>query len=114
MVSVDKVEKGIAAYLDAELMPKFNGGGLERVLVGTVASLVVKRIGTTIASYKDHGLVKMLGIMDDAGSVDIDTLTTEVKKNIAREGFAIDLPVIGTLTFHSEDIDKLHKFIKEA
>lgn len=111
MVPVNKIEKGIAAYLDAELMPKFQGNGLERVIVGTVTSLVIRKSGDIINGYKDNKAVQMLGIMDEDGNVDVDTLAEELKKNIGKDGVKVDIPVIGAITFHKEDVTKLYDYI---
>lgn len=111
MISVDKIEQGIADYLDAELMPQLQGNGIEKVIVGTAASLLIRKSGTIIESYKDNKLVKLLGIMDENGNVDVDILAEELKKNISKDGVKIDIPVIGTMTFHKEDVDKLYNYI---
>lgn len=111
MVSVGNIEKGVAAYLDAELMPQLNKSGWEKVVVGTVVSLAISKAGTIVAGYKDHKMVKMLGIMDDAGNIDVPTIAEEAKKNIGKEGFSVDVPILGTLTFHQDDVDKLCNFI---
>lgn len=114
MVSIEKIEQGVANYLDKELMPQLNNNDWERVVVGTAVSLAIRKSGTIVAGYKDHKVVKMLGIMDEKGDVDLETLVPELKKNIPQSGFKVDVPVIGTLTFHKEDVDKLYEFIKEA
>lgn len=111
MVSIDKIEKGVASYLDGELMPKLQSNGWEKVLVGTAASLAIHRTGAIIAGYKDHKLVKMLGIMDDEGNVDVEVLAAEVKKNIPKDGVKVDIPIIGIMTFHKDDVDKLCEYI---
>ena len=111
MVSIDKIEKGVANYLDAELMSQFQGNSVEKVLVGTAASLLIRKSGTIVEGYKDNSVVKMLGIMDDNGDVDVDILAEELKKNISKEGFVVDVPILGTLTFHKEDVDKLCDYI---
>lgn len=111
MVSVDKIEQGVADYLDAELMPQIKGDGFEKVVVGTATSLLIRRSGKIIEGYKDNKFVKMLGIMDDEGNVDVETLKDELKKNISKDGVKVDIPVIGTLTFHKEDVDKLYGYI---
>lgn len=114
MVSVDKIERGVANYVDKELMPQFQGGGLEKVIVGTAVSLMIRKSGSIISGYKDNKFVQMLEIMDEKGNVDVNTLAEEIKKNVPKEGFVVDIPMIGTLTFHKEDIDKLHKCIMEG
>lgn len=111
MVSVDKIEKGIANYLDAEFMPQLQSNGVEKVIIGTAVSLFIRRSGVIIGGYKDNKVVKMLGIMDDDGNVDVETLAEELKKNISKEGFTIDIPILGILTFHKEDVDKLCDYI---
>lgn len=111
MVSVDKIERGIADYLDAELMPQLQNNALEKIIVGTAASLFIRKSGAIIEGYKDNKIVKTLGIMDEDGNVDVDILTEEIKKNISKDGVRIDVPVIGTLTFRKEDVDKLHNYI---
>lgn len=111
MVSVNKIEQGLANYIDAELMPQVGRNGLEKVLIGTTVSLFIRRSGSIIESYKDNKMVRMLGIMDEDGNVDVDTLVEELKKNISKDGVKVELPVIGTLTFHKEDIDKLYDYV---
>lgn len=110
MVTIAQIEKGVATYLDSEIMPKFPAG-LEKVLAGTAASLAIRRSGNIIAGYKDNKAVQMLGIMDKDANVDIDILAEELKKNIPQEGFKVDVPIIGILTFHKEDVDKLYEYI---
>lgn len=114
MVAINKIEKGVAAYLDGELMPKLPSSGLERVLTGTALSLAIRRSGTIIAGYKDNKAVQMLGIMDANGNVDVDALAEELKKNIPTEGVKVDVPIIGALTFHKDDVDKLYEYIIES
>lgn len=111
MVAISKIEQGIAAYLDSELMPKLPNTGIEKVLAGTAMSLVISRSGKILDGYKNNKAVKMLGLMDADGNVDVDVLAEELKKNIPAEGVKIDVPIIGTMTFHKEDVDKLHEYI---
>lgn len=114
MVPVSSIERGIAAYLDAELMPKLDKTGWEKVIVGTAVSLAISKFSRTIIGYKDDKMIQMLGIMDDAGNIDVSAIAEEAKKNIDREGFNVDVPFLGTMTFHTEDVDKLCNFILEA
>lgn len=113
MVTMKEIESGIAAYLDAELMPKLPTSGLEKVIAGTAISLFIKRSGTILESYKDNKVVQMLGVMDTEGNVDVDLLATELKKNMPEDGIKIDVPMIGAMTFHKEDVTKLHEYIAE-
>lgn len=113
MVSIGKIEQGVAAYLDTEVMPKFPNSGFEKVLAGTAMSIIIRRSGRIVESYKDNKAVQMLGLMDSEGNVDIDILAEELKKNFPKDGMKVDVPIIGSMTFHKEDVDKLHEYITE-
>lgn len=111
MVTIDKIEKGVAAYLDSELMPQLPETGIQKVIVGAAMSILIRRFGTILESYKDNQLVKALGVMDSDGGVDIDILAEELKNNMPKEGVKVDVPVIGAITFKKSDIDKLYEYI---
>lgn len=113
MVTMKQIEQGVAAYLDTELMPQLPSTGLEKVLAGTAISLFIRRSGTILESYKDNKTIQMLGVMDGEGNVDVDLLATELKKNIPDEGVKVDIPMIGAMKFHKEDVTKLHEYITE-
>lgn len=111
MVTIDQVEKGIAAYLDKELMPILPETGVQKILIGTGIGLVLRKYKGQIAALKDQPFVKMTGIFDDSGNVDVDILKEELTKQIPEEGFKIEVPVIGGLKFHKADVDKLYNYI---
>lgn len=111
MVAINKVEQGIAAYLDKEFMPQLPSNGLERVVVGTVVSIMIKRSSGVIASYRNHPLVKMLGIINEDDQVDIEIVMEELSKNIPADGLKVEIPVLGVLTFRKSDVDKLYDYI---
>lgn len=114
MVTINKIEHGIAAYLDSELMPKLPNSGWERLISGTAISLFIKKSGTILMSYKDNQVVQMLGVMDTEGNVDVETLAEEIKKNMPSEGLKLEIPAIGVMTFRKDDVDKLYDYIMEA
>ena len=113
MVTMEQIEKGLAAYLDNELMPLLPNSSLEKVLAGTAISLGIRSYGKIAASYKDNKIVQTLGIMDSDGLVDIDVLAEEVKKNIPPEGVVINIPMLGEIKFGKDDVTKLRRYINE-
>lgn len=114
MVTVQQIQSGLAAYLDAEMMPKLPANGVQRVITGAAMGLLIKRSGAIIQEYSQHPFVKMLGITDENGNWDLDSLKTEVKKQIDGNGFDIEVPMLGVMTFHQADVDKLVTYIKSA
>jgi hypothetical protein len=111
MVSIASIEKGVATYLDTELMDKLPQSGFQRVIAGTAISLAIKKSGNLVEGLKDNPFVKMLEIMDDKGNVDIETLKDEVKTQFPADGIKADLPMIGVVIFHKSDVDKLYNCI---
>lgn len=113
MIPIKTIEKGVASYLDNELMSKLPATGLERVLIGTAISLGIRRSEQTILGLKDNKVIQTLGIMDTEGNVDVDVVAEELKKNIPNDGVKVDVPMIGGLTFHKSDVDKLYQYIMD-
>lgn len=111
MVTIEQIERGVASYLDEELMPNLPQNGIQKVMAGTAISLVIRKSGNIVKELTNQPFVKMLGIMDEEGSVDIDVLKDELKHNITDEGIVVDFPLIGTMTFHRSDVDSLYKHI---
>lgn len=113
-VEVKKVEQGIAMYLDKEFIPQLPADGVQRVLVGTAVSIMIRRGSSMLQSFKDHPLAKMLGLFDESGNVDIEIVLEELAKNMPADGLQIDVPLIGILTFRKSDVDKLYNHIVAA
>lgn len=111
MVSVNQIEQGIASFLDTEFMPNLPQNGIQKVMAGTAISLIIKRSGNIVREFTNNSFVKMLGIMDEEGNMDIDILRSELKANMPETGVVMDLPMIGTLTFHKGDVDTLYNHI---
>lgn len=111
MVSVKQIENGVASFLDMELMPNLPQNGIQKVMAGTAISLIIKRSGNIVREFTNNSFIKMLGIMDEEGNMDIDILRSELKANMPELGVTMDLPLIGTLTFHKQDVDTLYNHI---
>lgn len=110
MVTIKDIEKGIAEYMDTAFMPQLKETGLQKVLIGTGASLFIKRLGTIIGELKNNKIIATLGIFDKDGNVDIDTLAEELKKNMPDEGVVVDLGML-KMTLHESDIEEAYKCI---
>lgn len=111
MVNKGQIEKGIAAYLDNELMPQIHVEPWKQAVLGTAASIMVKRVGTAVESLKSNPALSALGIVDKNGCIDIDILANEFKAKMPGEGLKISVPLVGEVTFHSSDVDALYRKI---
>lgn len=109
-VKFETVVDGINRYIDREIYKNLNG------LQEFVARLVVGRVNDNADNIKNvlmnNGIAKTLCIIDSDGMVDVDMLLTDIRREIERQGsLQVDIPMIGKLTFHADDVDVLHNEI---
>ena len=109
----ERVINGLLKYLDKELYNEMTDWQeiLARIAVG-------RMIGDTNAlkeSLMNNAFVKTFAIMDADGNVDVDGLVRDLKEQINRKGkVSITFPLLGTFSFIAEDVDELHRIIKEC
>lgn len=118
MVNTNQIKRGLANFVDAEIVSKIPGGTLKRTLLGTAMGLYIGNIDKILSNGMKSPLISALGVIDDAGNVDIDTLTDALKKNISDVGIHFDLDImglhLGDMTLHRQDIDVLRTHILSA
>lgn len=116
MITIGNVERGVASYLDEELIPKLPEHGLQKILAGTAVSILIKRSGDAVEMAKENPIIQMMGIFQDSEDgttmVDVDLIRDEVKNQLGNGSVNIDVPVIGTMTFNASDIDRIYEHIK--
>lgn len=115
MVNIGQIKRGLASFVDAEILPAIPAGTLKRTLIGAGVGLYLANLEKTLSGLSDNALVAALGIIDEAGNVDIDKLAEELKRNMAPEGLKINLDVmgfhLGDMTLHQSDIESLRVHI---
>ena len=112
MVNVNKVKNGIAKYLDAEVINKLPGW--KSWVFGAGAILIISKADALIDQFKDHPMVKAMGIMD-GDMIDIEALHSAFRKQAQTVGSVdISIPMIGELRMGVQDIDRLYNFIMEG
>lgn len=116
MIPIEKAKRGIAAYLDAELMPQLPTKGWESVVVGSAIGIAIKKFEKLIEKYKDNPMLQAFEIFSSDGSIDIDSLRDNFKAQIEKQGFMeIDnIPIVKKLTFRAQDVDKLYDYITKG
>ncbi|MCQ2513123.1 MAG: hypothetical protein MJ092_07060 [Lachnospiraceae bacterium] len=111
MANKEQIQNGIAAYLDTELMPQIHIEPWKQALLGTFASIAIKRTGSAIDALKDNTALSMIGVVDKDGNIDIDILSQEFKAKMPPEGLKVPVPMLGEITFHPSDVDTLYRKI---
>ena len=118
MVNTNQIKRGLANFVDAEILNKIPGGTMKKTLLGAAAGLYIANMDKTITNISQNPLIAALGVINEAGEVDIDTLTDALKKIIPDVGVHVDLDLagfhIGDMTLHRSDIDVLRTHILSA
>lgn len=117
MVSIDKIEAGVAKYIDVELAPNIPTdvpNGQLKKLVGVAGAIYAVRHG--LRNLAGNKTLSALGAMDEDGNVDVDGLAEVIKEHIPTKGLKVTVPFLSdmALTFHAADVDTLHKYITEG
>lgn len=111
MVEISRIEKGVARYLDSELVPKLPGGSWKQFGAGAASALVAKRGGRALEKLKGHPAAVAFGLVDEAGCIDVEILREIANEKIPDAGLQIDVPMLGRLTVYQRDIEKLYGYI---
>lgn len=118
MTPFSKVQKGIANYLDAEVMPALKDEGWKRVAAGAVIALVLQRSEKFLPLLQENQFVKTMELMNEKGEIDIEALVPVVKQQLEAQPMKLDLKIgsidFGKFTFHPADVDKLYEYISTA
>ena len=113
MVSIEIVERGLARYIDKEIMPAIKTDGIKGFAIGTAASLLVKRGGNLLRGYAQNPMLQQMGLVTTDGAVDLDALRDAAKSNIPVGGLLVELPMGISLRINTADVDSLYKAIRE-
>lgn len=116
MVTIEQIKRGLANFADAEILTKMQIGTFKRVAFGTGIGLALANLDKSIRL--DNPIVEMLGVVNADGTINIDTLAAELKKNIPDEGMRLDIDILGfklgSMIFHRADVETLRAYIVNA
>lgn len=112
MVSIDKIQRGLAKYLDAELFPKMQGK--DRWIMTSAATLYLAKLPDIIKTFAENPAVKILGIISEDGNIDLDSLIASIRPAAKQAPLQITIPFGGTLSFSEADIDIITRYIAQA
>lgn len=111
MVSVQQIGQGFAAFLDHEVLPMLPANSLQKTVLGTAMALAIRKSEDIYMKLIETPFVKMLDVVDDQKFLDLDAVRNALMINVPDSGLNIDVPLIGVLTFHKADVDKLYNYI---
>lgn len=112
MVSIDSVERGMAAYIDHELLQKIDTSGIKGFGLGMAATLLIKRGGRLLREYAKLPILQQLGLVSQDGSIDLEALRDAAMSRIPQSGLPIDLPMGICLRVTDADVSAICEYIR--
>lgn len=113
MANMEQIQRGAARYIDSEVVPKIPDK--DGVAVGFFGSLLVLSIGDMMERLSSNRMTKLLGIIQEDNTVNVERLRDAAKMSIRQKGaYPLDLPGGIHLTFREEDVDTLYRYITES
>lgn len=113
MVSIECVERGLARYIDTNILQNLQRDGIKGVGIGIAASLLVKRGGNILREYAQNPLLQQLGLVTTDGAVDLDALREAALENVPAQGVSVELPLGITLRMDANDVESLYNAIRK-
>ena len=110
MATLAQVKAGAAAYIEQEIIAKIDGW--QKWVAGAAVSMALNRADGIFDVLKQNPAIKLLGVIDDSGNIDIEALYTEFKRQAQRGPISFDVPMVGRLTLNESDVDKIYANIK--
>lgn len=113
MVSIEKVQRGIAAYMEQEIIARLPEGSLGKAAAKGAKFVFLARSKQALDTLSQNQVAKAFGLAD-TGELDVDMACDAAKEAIGDGGLTITLPVLGSLTFYPADVDTLKRMIVSA
>ena len=115
MVSMERIERGAAAYLDNELVPNLPFEGGKKLLVGMAAGVLLKGYMQKLRELRTNEIAVGAGVFDKEGNVDLEMIRDELMRRMGDDGmvFHVNIPFVGAadMKFHRSDVDRLYQYI---
>jgi hypothetical protein len=118
MVNVGQIKRGLANFVDREILTKIPGGTLKKTAVGTMMGLYINNVERLLSTDSQNPFISALGIVDADGNIDVNVLADALKQNVPESGMRIDIDVLGfhlgDMTLRPADVDLLRSYILNA
>lgn len=112
MVTVKQIQTGVARYIDEEVVAAMPGW--QKWVFGAGASIALNNLPATIERIKNNEMVKILGVIDAQGDIDIAKIYQGIKRQSAKGPVTFEIPAMGKMTLNDTDVDKIYRFITNA
>lgn len=111
MFSYDKVQRGIAKYLDTELIPKLEGK--DKWVVSGMAALMLNKIPQMANELSKNEMIKISGIVANE-AIDVEAIIKAIKPAARQSPATFQIPLGGTITLTEADLDMIYNNILQS
>lgn len=108
MYHYNTVMKGLARFIDEELIPKMSG--LNKWVFGTGAGIALSKAEKIYHSLKDIELLNTLEILHE-DKVNVTCIYQELLKQAEKGPIHVEIPMLGTITLDKHDVENLYRHI---
>lgn len=113
MISIDRIQRGVAAYISNEIEPQLDGLKKWGIAIAS-AELISTVLPAYVEALSKNKLISMTGIVDEHLNVDVERLYKRVRPAAEKSPAKIEVPIIGGISFTVEDVDALYNCIVRA
>lgn len=112
-VTVKKLAAGVMSYVEAEVLPSLSGWQLWAAAAAMNA--LKQKAEPLVAMVIEHPAAKVIGVVSEDGTVDVDALTAALAETAKTRGkLELDIPAIGKVKFGEGDFEALRLHIEKA
>lgn len=115
MATITQIEQGAVKFIDGEIAPKIPtnipNGQIKKIAAVAGAVYAVRN---SLRKLAVNPTLVAIGAVDAEGNIDVDGFAAAMREQIPDNGFKLTVPILGDLTFFSEDVDKLLTYIAEG
>ena len=111
MATIDQIMRAVTRFADNEVLPSLPTG--KGIGAGIMLALVMQGGREKILALREHPAVKMMGVMDESGNVDVEKLYSVARPKLDGKKLPVSIPIIGELRFDVNDLDRLYSMVQE-
>ena len=112
MITIDQALRGASKYADNEIIPHLPTG--KGIAAGIALALILDSGKSQIMQLREHPAVQMMGVIDEAGNIDLDRLYNAARVRVDGKKIPLTIPILGELRFDVNDVDKLYHYMQEV
>ena len=98
--------------MDEEFTAKLSGW--QRWAVGAGAAMALENLEFSMSGLLENHAVRAMGVLDEAGNVDLDRVYTSLKKQAQKGPVTFQMPLLGAVTINEQDVDRLYTCILQS